>query len=124
MTPYALVDAIRAELTDDLLAPRYRAVTGRAPTTGHCYAASEATYHLVGGKAAGWTPMRIRHEGEPHWYLRGPDGRYLDPTEDQFTTPVPHASGIGCGFLTAAPSRRARILIERVEARVGATLHP
>lgn len=115
-TTAAVIGVLRASLSDDLLKPRYRAMPNRTPTTGHCYAASEALYHLLGGKAAGFTPMRIRHEGEPHWYLRGPDGTYLDPTEDQFATPVPHTDGTGCGFLTKAPSARARTLIDRVIA--------
>jgi hypothetical protein len=26
---------------------------------GNCYYTSEALYHILGGKAAGWKPMRI-----------------------------------------------------------------
>lgn len=77
-------------------------------TPAVCYHACEALYHRLGGKAAGLTPMRIRHEGASHWYLRWEteDGTlYLDPTAGQFDTPVPYAEGRGCGFLTKAPSR-------------------
>lgn len=105
-----LVARIRAALTPDLLAPAYR-----DNPRAHCYVASEALYHLLGGKAAGITPMRIRHEGSSHWYLRTPEG-YVDPTADQFETPVPYDQGVGCGFLTRAPSLRARIVLERVGA--------
>lgn len=79
---------------------------------GPCYPAAEALYHALGGKEFGLTPMRIIHEGVPHWYLRWstPDGDilYLDPTSQQFDTPVPYEQGKGCGFLTKEPSRRAR----------------
>lgn len=109
-----LSEQVRSVLTDDLLKPAYRALPGRKPTTGHCYAASEALYHLLGGKDAGWTPVRIRHDGGPHWFLRHLDGTVLDATGDQFDTPVPHGDGIGCGFLTTAPSARAAEIIRRL----------
>lgn len=82
---------------------------------GLCYPAAEALYHRLGGKAAGLTPMRIVHEGIPHWYLRWTVGElvfYLDPTSTQFETPVPYSEGRGCGFLTAVPSARAVALLE------------
>lgn len=81
---------------------------------GMCYPASEALYHLLGGREAGLTPMRIVHEGVPHWYLRWvTDGfvMYLDPTSTQFKTPVPYDEGRGCGFLTKEPSARAQALL-------------
>jgi hypothetical protein len=111
--PATLVNAVRAALTDDLLRPAFRRRHRRAATAGHCYAASEALYHLLGGKPAGWTPMRLRHEGDPHWYLRHADGTILDATADQFATPVPYETGIGCGFLTGFPSARASEIIAR-----------
>lgn len=81
---------------------------------GHCYVASEALYHLLGGKAAGLVPQVIQHEGGTHWFLRGPGGQILDPTADQFKTPVPYAEARGAGFLTRNPSKRARVVIGRV----------
>jgi hypothetical protein len=81
---------------------------------GWCYVASEALYHAMGGKAAGLTPMRIRHEGASHWYLRWEVGGrtfYVDPTSTQFDTPVPYADGVGCGFLTKGPSKRTQALV-------------
>lgn len=110
----ALVAAVRAVLTEDLLTPAYRRQPDRRPTSGHCYAASEALYHAAGGKAAGWTPARIRHEGSSHWFLRGPDGQVVDATADQFGSPVPYAQGVGCGFLTREPSRRAAEILRRL----------
>lgn len=83
-------------------------------TRGPCYPAAEAVYHLMGGKAAGLTPMRIVHEGVPHWYLRwttNGETMYIDPTASQFKTPVPYEKGRGNGFLTNKPSVRAQLLI-------------
>jgi hypothetical protein len=106
------VDHIRAVLSDDLLKPEYK---GSAHCMkGHCYVASEAAYHLLGGKEAGWTPHVIQHEGGPHWFLKHAGGRILDPTADQFNTPVPYAKGQGKGFLTKEPSARTRQVIERM----------
>ena len=82
---------------------------------GPCYPASEALYHKLGGKTAGLTPMRIIHEGIPHWYLRWETTAgtfYLDPTSDQFKTPVPHDRGKGCGFMTKSPSKRAQEILK------------
>lgn len=77
---------IRSALSDDLRSSRYR---GQAcSTAGHCYVASEAAYHAMGGSASGFTPQFVRHEGEPHWYLKG--------------------------FLTKEPSKRARVILERI----------
>lgn len=107
--------AVRAVLSEDLLKPQYRHKTRRTASAGHCYAASEALYHLLGGKAAGLTPMQIRHEGDSHWFLRSPDGP-LDPTADQFATPVSYEQATGRGFLTREPSSRAAEILRRINA--------
>lgn len=87
----------------------------------------EALYHLLGGKAAGWVPYRVSHEGAVHWYLVLRFGRrrrryglevtfggrvVLDPTRAQFKSPPPYDLGRGCGFLTKRPSKRARALMK------------
>lgn len=92
-----------------LLKTPYKALVegGACKTTGHCYAASEALYHHLGGKDAGWTPQSVQHEGGPHWFLKHKDGTVLDPTHDQFKTPVPVHQATGKGFLTKEPSKRA-----------------
>jgi hypothetical protein len=120
--PQALMKSIRIVLTDDLLKPEYRLRGDRRPTSGHCYAASEALYHLMGGKAAGLTPVQLHHEGDSHWYLRTSEGTYLDPTADQFATVPPHAHGTGRGFQTREPAKRTAEIIRRVNA-LHAALH-
>lgn len=114
------VHAVRNVLTPDLLKPAYRAKQ-RTPTAGHCAVATESLYHMLGGKAAGYTPMQLQHEGVSHWFLRAPDGHILDATADQFMTPVPYDQGIARGFMTPKhgrrtqpPSLRAQVVIDRV----------
>ena len=87
---------------------------------GWCYAASEAAYHLLGGKAAGYIPMVANSAAylgsryNTHWWLRRSDGTHLDITEGQFPWPFPHHIGRGCGFLTKQPSKRAQEIINAI----------
>lgn len=121
VSPDAVMQAVRSSLTSDLLKPVYRRRVedeGANPYTGHCYVAVEALYHLLGGSAKGYKPMFVRHENEPHWFLQGPGG-VLDPTAEQFSTPVPYDQGRGKGFLTLEPSARARTVMERAKAQLG-----
>ena len=113
--------AIVAELSPDLLKPQYLRMENRNRFTGHCYVASEALFHLRGGRRSGLIPQVIRHEGGVHWYLkRESDGRIFDLTARQFQSPVPYSEGRGCGFLTRKPSKRAQILLRRVKNRLKA----
>lgn len=109
-----LVGKVQQALTADLLKPEHR--NGAHPLAGHCYVASEALYHLLGGSASGWKPMNLQHEGTSHWFLKRP-GEILDPTADQFKTPVPYGEARGRGFLTKNPSKRARVVMQRVKKR-------
>jgi hypothetical protein len=93
---------------------------------GNCYVTCEALYHLLGGKAAGWKPMTMRHEGDTHWFLAKSSGLWeqgtsgprfsivLDPTVSQFETKPDYEKARGCGFLTKQPSKRAAELIKRM----------
>lgn len=109
----ALGGRIRAALTDELRSTRYRGLA--CSTAGHCYVASEAAYHAMGGAASGFTPQHVRHEGEPHWYLKhDATGLIYDLTADQFSSPVPYKQGRGKGFLTKYPSKRAKVILERI----------
>lgn len=78
---------------------------------GNCYVSCEALYHLLGGKAAGYKPMRLKHERDTHWYLQHSSGLIIDPTSSQFKTPPDYSKGVGCGFLTKRPSKRAALLM-------------
>lgn len=113
-----LIEEVRDILStrDDLRKSKYRGLEN--PYAGHCYVASEALYHLLGGKDAGYKPMFIKHEGEPHWFLSGPNGEIIDATAEQFSTPVPYEKAIGKGFLTSKPSARAQEVIDSVVNRL------
>ena len=108
-----LTSAIQNALSDDLRNPEYRGDPN--PLTGHCYVASEAAYHLLGGREAGWKP-KFFSQGR-HWWLENEDGRHLDITAGQFADPYPYENGKGKGFLTAQPSKRAQVVIDRVQGR-------
>lgn len=111
-----LMQLIAQQLTEDLLKPEYRGSDN--PMRGHCYVASEELFHVLGGKAAGYTPMFIHHEDSPHWFVRGPKGQILDITASQFATPVPYGQAKPKGFLTKDRSKRAEIVHHRVRAHV------
>ncbi len=115
VAPDALVRSVvsvRSNLSDDLRRPPWKG--SDRPTAGHCYVASEALFHMLGGRGAGITVHHIKHEGSSHWFLRMPDGDIVDPTADQFDTPVPYTAARRASFLTNRPSKRARILMARV----------
>ena len=112
----ALSRALTASLSADLLTPEWRR-RATNPLSGHCYVASEAAWHLLGGPESGWTPMVTRIGDITHWWLtKGP--KVLDITAGQFAEEVDYSKGRGCGFLTRAPSKRAAELIRRVELRL------
>lgn len=111
----AKVIAVQQALSDELRRPPWQGTDN--PYAGHCYVASEALYHLLGGKAGGYRPMYIRHEGSPHWFLKDTKGNVVDPTASQFRTAVPYDDAIGKGFLTDKPSKRAQIVLDRVQGK-------
>lgn len=108
-----IVRRVQDSLSDDLRKPRYRGHENCL--AGHCYVASEALYHLLGGHHSGWVPQTVQHEGGPHWYLKHKfSGAIVDPTATQFETPVPYDKGVGKGFLTRQPSKRTQVVLDRV----------
>jgi hypothetical protein len=79
---------------------------------GNCYVTSEALYHLLGGKQAGWKPMCMKTDIGSHWFLKHKSGLILDATAWQFMTPPDYSKAKGKGFLTKEPSERALNLME------------
>jgi len=110
---------IRKNLTPDLLKGPYKKQWDeqKPQSWGHCYVASEAYYHLMGGKASGLEPCWVKHEGTTHHFLRDKKtGEIVDITCDQFKTPPDYAAGRRFGWLTGEiPSHRAAELIKRVK---------
>jgi hypothetical protein len=120
----ALVERIRAALTVDLLEPKSRlALKGIAnvytDTRSHCYVASEAFFHAAGGAVAGWRVRRQPIAGRTHWWLERGDDELVDVTADQFAEPVDYSAGTTAAFLTPAPSKRCRVVLERIAERGG-----
>src|ERR1035438_1657975 len=74
-----LIRQIQRVLTPDLLLPKWRKLALRSghPLYGHCYAASEAAYHLLGGSKY-WQSCVLSHSswpkgmnlGRTHWFIR------------------------------------------------------
>lgn len=82
-----VADRVRSGLTDDLRKPEYRGNPN--PMAGHCYVASEALYHLLGGKAKGWTPMTIQHEAGRTGSSRTRTAPFSTPPRISSTRPSP-----------------------------------
>jgi hypothetical protein len=121
-TPNQWLNEIKMALSDDLLTPgrridirqeRLRAEVRRV--RGHCYIATEAAYHLF-GKELGYVPERVRcADGDTHWWLRNKMTKHvIDPTIEETGGKFDYQSGRAGGFLTIEPSRRCRILMQRV----------
>lgn len=117
----SLILAIQEVLTDDLLTPMYAKMDRKSKTEGHCYASSEAVYHMLGGNHAGLTPCVASFEEKgqkmTHWWLKDKKGNIIDPTAEQFyavNQKPPYELGKGAGFLTKQPSKRAQEIIGRI----------
>jgi hypothetical protein len=119
----ALIKRMQPFLTLDLAPPMWRRAAKRCGKTavrgwGCCYPASEVLYSLL-GKEFGFKPHFAKDSGDRHgghWFLKHPDGRIADPTSAQFEgAPFDYSKSRGCGFLTKGLSKRAKILLERME---------
>ena len=95
-----------------LLTPYWRAKNEQSEiaSTGFCYIATEALFHLIGGVDSKYKPCYFKENGESHWWLINEKNRILDPTFDQYglETP-PYHLGKRAGFLNgySKPSKRA-----------------
>ncbi len=99
---------------------------------GNCYYASEALFHILGGRRAGWKAMRVtcthvKRSGGPvesdtketHWFLRHESGLEIDPAGLQFRATgwwakPDYTKAVGTGFMTRRPSKGARAIIRRL----------
>jgi hypothetical protein len=116
-----LIQRIHGALDTSLLKPRYRQEVEADPdlhcTHGHCYAASEALWHALGGMDSPWRPVVAKDEEGTHWWLTNLEtGEIADPTSDQYTSrgeEPPYHAGRRVGFLTKNPSKRAAQIIQR-----------
>ena len=98
-------------LTEDLLKKEYLNYPNKNNFTGHCYVASECYYHIANENLKIY---HIKHENSTHWFLRNDKNEIIDLTSEQFNTPVPYQNAKRGAFLTKQPSKRTKILIDRV----------
>lgn len=113
-----LEQIVKSVLSPDLSSDDYLLVeyVGNRLHSNLCYVASEAYYHLAGGKKAGLKPMQANFDGLSHWWLQDEGGNVIDLTEAQFGGDLPdYSKGTGRGFLTKKPSKRAQEIIRRAE---------
>jgi hypothetical protein len=108
------ISRVRSALTPELLKSSHKG-QGRGPTAGHCYVASQALWHALGGKKSGYTPhVGPAPGGGTHWWLvDDKTDKVLDPTSDQFPS-YDYSKGVGKGFLTREPSKRAQVVLDRM----------
>jgi len=114
-----LIKLIREHLDPKSLKKKYRDAIefgGAHPHTGHAYGATEALYHLLGGRKSGYQPCLVRHEGHHHWFLKHPEsGEVLDPANEHFETKPNYDAGSVRGFMTGdIPSAKAYDLVRKV----------
>lgn len=87
-------------------------------TTGHCYIATEALWHLQGKDRFKWQPMVASYIDNnikcTHWWLTNKKtGKILDPTKEQYyPNKPPYHLGRNAGFLTTKPSKRTVKILE------------
>lgn len=114
-----LMQKIQKCLTPDLLKKEYRAENSINPMFGHCYVASETLYHIL-NSAGGYSAACGRDDrGIVHWWIvDNLTGEIHDATADQYyskgLTP-PYAKGRKTGFLTKTPSKRAQVVLARMD---------
>jgi hypothetical protein len=120
-SPSRVRGAIRSVLTPSMLRGEYKKMwtSDKPKSWGHCYTASEAYYHMMGGKAAGLKPYWVKHEGTTHHFLRDARGKVVDLTGDQFKSTPPYDRGTPFGWLTGeTPSKRAQVIIDLARERL------
>lgn len=106
-------------LTPELLKPYWRKINLESgiQTTGHCYAASEALFILLGGKdKSEYRPQVLKTKFGNHWYLKHKiTGEILEPTHTQFPNGVDYSEGKGKGFMQQ--SDRSKVIIDRIKEK-------
>jgi hypothetical protein len=111
-----LIQRIKDNLTPDLLRKDYK-YDPNNPLRGHCYVASEALYHLIGEEYL--CPVVASYgNGKTHWWIvNKTTGGIYDLTGEQFERIFLlslYKKGRKCGFLTREPSKRCKILLEKI----------
>ncbi len=103
------IKKIQDNLSFDLIENKYRGLT---PIHGACYVASETLYYLLKDEYS-FIIMHYKIDDISHWWLET-DKEIIDPTAGQFDFDYPYHLGKKGGFLTSNPSKRCRILIDKI----------
>lgn len=106
-------------LREECLRKEYR--NQRNLLAGFCYTASEAVYHLSEDPLLPWCARYGPRSHQTHWYLTlAETGDIVDVTGSQFADMDAYAlydHGVRKGFLTKGPSKRARLVLDRIDRR-------
>lgn len=119
--------AVQASLRVEDLQKLYRdkhASSSCDAFTGHCFVATNAFWHLMGGRDGPYKPLHVGVLGDSHWFLVDKrDGSVVDLTASQFSVPVPYKQGIGMGMQgpqrDTLPTARAAKVIDRARLLLG-----
>lgn len=124
----SIILKIQSVLTPDLLKGIWKGDHISNKFKGHCYAATEALYWILGGPKSGYDPYvmsnatypeLLKNEGESHWYLKNRiTGKVLDITKDQFGDyDIDYDRGKINGMMNHpfGGSKRAKEIINRIE---------
>lgn len=122
-----LIRKIKSVLTPDLLKGYWKKHQDpNNPMGGHCYAATEALYWMLGGTKSDWKTYVLNNltwseglkDGETHWFIRNTKtGEILDPTKEQFGIKEINYDGGKNNTMMNYPnggSKRAREIIRRI----------
>lgn len=106
-------------LRKECLRPQYR--NNGNLLGGFCYTASEAIYHLSADLMLPWCVRYGKLSHQTHWYLTlAETGEVVDVTGSQFADMDAYAiydHAVRKGFLTKQPSKRARLVLDRIDRR-------
>lgn len=117
--------AIQRSLDVSDLKPEWKrkhAAAGCDAMTGHCFTATNAFFHAMGGHDGPYVPLYVKHEGASHWFLLDKrDGFIVDLTASQFRTRPPYEQGKRAGMRAnkggdAVPTRAAERVLKRADA--------
>jgi hypothetical protein len=114
-----IIKNVQRHLTPDLLQGRWKEQTH--PLQGYCYVAAEVMWHILG--KVDWKPMCATYNDTKgratHWWLVNKyTGKIVDPTKEQFLpNNPPYSIGRGAMFLTQEPSKRAKLVIDKLNTK-------
>ena|SRR5271157_92648 len=114
-----LINKIINNLSDDLLKSKYRHIENKNKFTGHCYVATEALYYLMSEEdRIIFKPAILKVNNDTHWFLKNKlTGEIIDITKNQFEFELDYVKSKNKFFLTNKPSKRAQILINRINEK-------